>query len=78
MVTATRSARTPVRTIAQHEFLCTQRRLCVVKGFHRFTLRFNGKTNADEAAAFFKKCPELDCMIQSDGKHQWIVNLSRR
>jgi hypothetical protein len=60
------------------EFLCTQRRLCIDRGFHTFSLRFNGKIDADQAFQFFSACPELDFIINSDGKNSWQICLNRK
>ena len=67
------------RVMSRHEFLCAQRRLCADRRFHTFSLRFNGKIDADEASAFFKKCPELVFNIVSDTRLScWRVYLNKR
>jgi hypothetical protein len=60
------------------EYLITQRRLCCDRGFHQFTLSFNGKVSADDAERFLKKCPELAFNVVSQPNlGRWMIYLNK-
>jgi hypothetical protein len=68
-----------VRDAARHEYLSTQVRLCLKKGFHSFTLAFNGKTDADQASAFLKAYHSLEFNIVSQpALGRWMIYLSKK